>query len=61
MYSCTEIEVIFINPGINASILDFGCIPIETVVRAHFRNYVFSVTLTRLARPIFVTKTFHDG
>lgn len=46
MYSCTHSEAIFINPGINANILDFGSIPIETVVRAHFRNYVFSVTLT---------------
>lgn len=61
MYSYTRIEAIFINPGINASILDFGSIPIETVVWAHFRNYVFSVTLTRRPEPIYITqKTFHD-
>lgn len=56
MYSCTRFEAIFINPGINASSLDFGSIPIETVVPAHFHNYVFSVTFTSRPGPIFVTQ-----
>lgn len=56
MYSRARIVAIFINPWINVSILDFGSIPIETVVRAHFHNYVFSVSLTRRRGPIFVTQ-----